>query len=94
MQTQRFDDLGGDAGAAGSGPSTMRDNTQEKMDRAAQTAHDTVDRVHRRTMELTDRATTEGERYYQQACSWISEHPMQAVLGAVFVGYLYGRIRS
>lgn len=100
MQTQNYNDLSTGAGSAGGSP-TMRetvdktaDKTAEKIDKAAQSAHDTVDRVHRRAVDLTDRATSEGDRMYQAACSWVSEHPMQAVAGALFVGYLYGRIRG
>ncbi|HVE50264.1 MAG TPA: hypothetical protein VNG69_11675 [Casimicrobiaceae bacterium] len=96
MQTQNYDNLSTGAGSAGGSP-TMRDaadKTTDKIEKAAQSAHDTVDRVHRRAVDLTDRATSEGDRMYQAACSWVSEHPLQAVAGALFVGYLYGRIRG
>ena len=93
MQTQNFNDLSTDTGSAGGSPMSMRDPA-EKIDRAAQSAHDTVDRVHRRAVELSERATTEGDRMYQATCNWIAAHPMQAVLGALVVGYLYGRVRS
>lgn len=93
MQTQNFNDLSTDTGSAGGSPMSMRDPA-EKIDRAAQSAHETVDRVHRRAMDLTERATTEGDRMYQATCNWIAAHPMQAVLGALVVGYLYGRVRS
>jgi ElaB/YqjD/DUF883 family membrane-anchored ribosome-binding protein len=93
MQTQEFNDLSTDTGSAGGTPPSTR-ATGQKIDRAAQTAHETVDRVHQKATELTDRATTEGDRMYQAACNWISAHPMQAVLGALAVGYLYGRIRA
>lgn len=96
MQKQNYDDLSTGVGAAG-GSTTMRDTADkatDKIDKAAQSAHDTVDRVHQRAMDLTDRASSEGDRMYQAACSWVSEHPMQAVAGALFVGYLYGRIRG
>jgi hypothetical protein len=93
MQTQNFNDLSIDTGGAGGSPAPMRDPA-EKIDRAAQSAHETVDRVHRRAVEITERATTEGDRMYQATCNWIAAHPIQAVLGALVVGYLYGRVRS
>jgi hypothetical protein len=95
MQTQNLNDL--TMGAAGGEPAGMRDLSRapaEKIDRAAQTAHETVDRVSRRAVELTERATTEGERMYEATCNWVAAHPMQAVLGAFVAGYLYGRIRG
>lgn len=73
--------------AAGAAP-------QAKLDHAANVAHDTVDRVHRKASEVTDRVSTEGERMYAQACGWISAHPMQAVGAALAAGYLFGRLRS
>lgn len=75
----------------------MSDDTQaqarEKLDRAASSVHETVDRVHQRANEMTDRVSTEADRYYQSATQWISMHPMQALLGALFAGYLFGRMR-
>jgi hypothetical protein len=96
MQTQNFDDLSTGGGAGGE-PMGMRDRLRDpaqKIDRAAQSAHETVDRVSRRAVELTERATSEGERMYEATCNWVAAHPMQAVLGAFVAGYLYGRIRS
>ena len=40
------------------------------------------------------RNEVEGDRMYQATCNWIAAHPMQAVLGALVVGSLYGRVRS
>jgi ElaB/YqjD/DUF883 family membrane-anchored ribosome-binding protein len=91
MQTQNFNDMSMDTGAAGSAPT--RDPAQ-RIDRAAQAAHDTVDRVQRRAVQLTDKASSEGERMYQATCSWISAHPMQAVGTALLAGYLFGRLRG
>lgn len=87
MQTQNYgnDPLLNDA--AGAAP-------QAKIDRAATVAHDTVDRVHRKASEVTERVSSEGERMYAQACDWISAHPMQAVAAALAAGYLFGRLRS
>ena len=65
-----------------------------KLDRAAQTAHETVDRVHHRAAQVTDRVTSDGERMYADACEWVASHPVQAVAGALVAGYLIGRIRS
>jgi ElaB/YqjD/DUF883 family membrane-anchored ribosome-binding protein len=66
---------------------------REKLDRAASTAHETVDRVHRKANEMTERVSSETDRYYQSATQWITAHPMQALLGALFAGYLFGRMR-
>lgn len=99
MQTQNYDDMTTGAGAAGSSTtstgsdSMTRRDPAERIDRAAQTAHDTVDRVHRRALEMSERATTEGDRMYQASCAWVSAHPLQAVLGAFVAGYLYARMR-
>ena len=92
MQTQNYGNASGfsDASAA---DATISD-PRAKLDQAASKAHETVDRVHRKATEVTDRVTTEGERMYEQACGWVAEHPMQAVAGALFVGYLFGRLRS
>ena len=88
MQTQNYGNettsLGGVGGEA----------TRERLDRAATKAHETVDTVHRRASEVTDRVTTEGDRMYQATCDWIADHPMQAVCGALFVGYVFGKIRG
>lgn len=92
MQTQNYgsqSDAGfSDTAAAGLAESRV------KLDQAASKAHETVDRVHRKATEVTDRVTTEGERMYEQASGWVSSHPLQAVAGALFVGYLFGRLRS
>jgi ElaB/YqjD/DUF883 family membrane-anchored ribosome-binding protein len=87
MQTQNYgtDSMLDDS--AGAAP-------RAKLDQAATVAHDTVDRVHRKASEVTDRVSTEGERMYAQACDWIAAHPMQAVACALAAGYLFGRIRS
>ena len=87
MQTQNY---GSDSmldNAAGAAP-------QAKLDHAANLAHDTVDRVHRKASEVTGRVSTEGERMYAQACDWVSAHPVQAVAAALAAGYLFGRLRS
>jgi ElaB/YqjD/DUF883 family membrane-anchored ribosome-binding protein len=66
---------------------------QESLDQAASKVHATVDRVHRRATNLTDQVTSQGERTYQQACAWVSDHPLQAIGGALVIGYLFGRLR-
>jgi len=66
---------------------------QESLDQAASKVHATVDRVHRRATNLTDQVTSQGERTYQQACAWVSDHPLQAIGGALAIGYLFGRLR-
>jgi ElaB/YqjD/DUF883 family membrane-anchored ribosome-binding protein len=71
----------------------LDDAASARLDQAATAVHDTVDRVHRKASELTDRVSTDGERMYAQACHWIAEHPMQAVAYAVLTGYLFGRLR-
>jgi ElaB/YqjD/DUF883 family membrane-anchored ribosome-binding protein len=80
------------ADVAGGG--TYAQESRHKLDQAASKAHDTVDRVHRRATDLTDQVASQGERTYQQACAWVSEHPIQAIAGALAVGYLFGRLRS
>ena len=65
-----------------------------KLDRAAHAAHETVDRVHQRAAQVTDRVTSDGERMYADACDWVASHPVQAVAAALVAGYLIGRIRS
>lgn len=87
MQTQNYGNDSMLDDVAGSAP-------RAKLDRAATTAHDTVDRVHRKASEVTDRVSTEGERMYAETCDWISAHPMQAVAAALAAGYLFGRLRS
>lgn len=90
MQTQKY---GSDPGF--SDPTAAGDtDPHAKLDQAASKAHETVDRVHRKATEVSERVTTEGGRMYEQACGWVSEHPVQAVAGALFAGYLFGRIRS
>jgi len=74
--------------------STSRTHTRDKLDQAASKAHDTVDRVHRSAVDMTDNVSTQGERMYQDACNWVAAHPLQAVAGALLAGYLFGRIRS
>jgi hypothetical protein len=73
-------------------PSTKA-QAREKLDRAASTAHETVDRVYEKANAMTERVTGETDRYYQSATQWITAHPMQALLGALFAGYLFGRMR-
>ena len=92
MQTQKFgnDSSFSDASGGSAGLTDPRD----KLDQAASKAHETVDRVHRKATEVTERVTTEGDRMYQQACGWVSAHPVQAIAGALLAGYLFGRIRS
>jgi ElaB/YqjD/DUF883 family membrane-anchored ribosome-binding protein len=68
--------------------------SRERLDQAASKVHATVDRVHRRATDLTDQVASQGERTYQQACAWVSEHPLQAIGGALAIGYLFGRLRS
>lgn len=80
--------------AASSGIEARAKDTQATLDQAASKVHDTVDRVHRKATEVTDRVTSDGERMYDQACGWVREHPMQAVAGVFLAGYLFGRIRS
>lgn len=67
--------------------------THERLDQVASKAHATVDRVHRQATDLTDSVASQGERTYQQACAWVSEHPLQAIGGALAIGYLFGRLR-
>ncbi len=86
MQTQNY----GNDIASGSGSGEV---TRDQLDRAASKAHDTVDTVHRRATEVSDRVTSETDRVYQATCDWISAHPLQAVASAVFAGYLFGRLR-
>jgi ElaB/YqjD/DUF883 family membrane-anchored ribosome-binding protein len=66
----------------------------DRLDQAASKAHATVDRVHRRATNLSDQFASQGGRTYQQACAWVTEHPMQAIGGALAIGYLFGRLRS
>jgi len=68
--------------------------SRDRLDQAASKVHATVDKVHRRATNLTDQVTSQGERTYQQACAWVTEHPMQAIGGALAIGYLFGRLRS
>ena len=68
--------------------------SRDRLDQAASKAHETVDRVHRRATHLTDQVASQGERTYHQACAWVSEHPLQAIGGALAIGYLFGRLRS
>ena len=91
MQTQNFynDPSFSDASGAGASPADSRD----KLDQAPSKAHATVDRVRRKATEMTDRVTTQSDRMYQQACGWVSAHPVQALAGALVAGYLFGRLR-
>lgn len=66
---------------------------REKVDRVASSAHETVDRLQERAHAMTDRLSTETDRYYQSATQWISAHPMQALMGALVAGYIFGRMR-
>lgn len=80
------------------GDNTMIDEAteaqaREKLDRAASSAHETVDRMHHKAHEMTDRLSTETDRYYQSATQWIAAHPMQALMGALVAGYVFGRMR-
>jgi ElaB/YqjD/DUF883 family membrane-anchored ribosome-binding protein len=87
MQTQNFANQTGLSDAAGA-------DAQVRLDQAASKAHETVDRVHRTATAVTERVSTQGEHMYQQACGWISAHPVQAIAGALAAGYLFGRLRS
>jgi ElaB/YqjD/DUF883 family membrane-anchored ribosome-binding protein len=86
-QSQNFANDTSVSDAAGADP-------RMKLDQAANRAHETVDRVHRKASEISERFTSDGEHYYRQACGWISAHPVQAVGAALLAGYLFGRIRS
>lgn len=86
MQTQNYGNDPSLSDSAGAEPRVT-------LDRAASTAHETVDRVHRRAAQVSDRVATEGDRMYHQACDWVAGHPIQAVAGALVAGYLFGRIR-
>ena len=66
----------------------------QKLDTAASKAHDTIDRVHRKATQVSDRVTTDGERMVEQACTWIAANPLKAVASALLAGYLFGRIKS
>ena len=70
------------------------EESRDRLDQAASKVHATVDRVHRRAANLTDQFASQGEHTYQQACAWVSEHPLQAIGGALAIGYLFGRLRS
>ena len=91
MQTQNSSKtLTADAAGAG----TYAQESRERLDQAASKVHATVDRVHRRATDLSDQVASQGERTYQQACAWVADHPLQAVAGALAIGYLFGRLRS
>ena len=90
MQTQNY---GNDTGETSATGRTFPD-PQARLDQAASKAHETVDRVHRKATQVSDRVTTQGEEMYSDACNWVKAHPVQAVAGALFAGYLIGRIRS
>ena len=70
-----------------------RDAARERIDAAADTVHSTVDRVHQRASDVADRVTRGTDRYVQSTAQWITEHPLQALFGAVLAGYLFARLR-
>lgn len=72
---------------------STREAARAKLDAAADTMHSTVDRVHQRASDVADRVTRGTDRYVQSTAQWISEHPMQALLGAMVAGYLFARMR-
>lgn len=90
MQTQNSSKTSATADSAGG----YAQQSHERLDEAASKVHATVDRVHRRASDLTDQVASHGEQTYQQACAWVSNHPLQAVAGALAIGYLFGRLRS
>lgn len=90
MQTQNY---GNDDGATTGEGRTFPD-PHAKLDQAASKAHATVDRVHRKATQVSDRVTSQGEEMMNDACAWVTAHPVQALAGAFFAGYLIGRIRS
>ena len=90
MQTQNFYNDPSFSNASGADASP---DSRDKLDQAASKARATVDRVYRKANEMTDRVTTQGDRMYQQACGWVSAHPVQALAGALVAGYLFGRLR-
>ena len=92
MQTQNSGRQSATEETTGAG--SYAQDSREALDQAASKVHATVDRVHRKATQVTDQVATEGERTYQQACAWVSEHPIQAIAGALAVGYLFGRLRS
>ena len=92
MQTQNYSNNSTPADAVDTG--AYAQESRERLDQAASKVHATVDRVHRRASDLTDQVASQGERTYQQACAWVSEHPLQAIGGALAIGYLFGRLRS
>lgn len=90
MQTQNTKtSAAADAGVAGK----YAQETHDRLDQVASKAHATVDRVHRQATDLSDQVTSQGERTYQQACAWVTDHPVQAIAGALAIGYLFGRLR-
>ncbi len=92
MQTQNRNNSSMTADPADTG--SYAEESRDRLDQAASKAHATVDSVHRRAAHLTDQVASQGERTYQQACAWVSEHPLQAIGGALAIGYLFGRLRS
>lgn len=90
MQTQNH---GNDEGTLTGTDGTHQD-VHAKLDQAASKAHATVDRVHRKATQVSDRVTSQGEEMMQDACAWVTAHPVQALAGAFFAGYLIGRIRN
>ena len=92
MQTQNRTTGSTNAGDGDIGAYTQE--SRDRLDQAASKVHATVDRVHRRATDLTDQVASQGERTYQQACAWVSAHPLQAIGGTLAIGYLFGRLRS
>lgn len=90
MQTQNYGN--DESGTTGTGRTSA--DSHAKLDQAASKAHATVDRVHRKATQVSDRVTSQGEVLMQDACAWVTAHPIQALAGAFFAGYLFGKIRS
>lgn len=87
----------GSMGGAGSGGASL--DTRETVDRAQNAAHSTVDRLAntaRGWAEKIDERTRGIQdvplRAWDYSRSTVQEHPMQAVLLSMLVGYVIGRL--
>jgi ElaB/YqjD/DUF883 family membrane-anchored ribosome-binding protein len=71
---------------------TRTDATQANVERAAQKAHEAVDRAAQTVRSGTDRVMNLQEEYGETAREQIRANPLAVVVGAFAIGYLFAKI--
>jgi ElaB/YqjD/DUF883 family membrane-anchored ribosome-binding protein len=79
-------------GMTSSGVSTASLNGTGTINRVAQKAHETVDKLEQTVAKSSDRVMSMQEEYGSYARDHIKAHPLSTVAGAFAIGLLLGKI--